>query len=179
MIAENPFFHAFISMLGLVGANAVVSGKKLGKSTLYGAFVVFVFDIGRFILVLPFIGQPRFDLHGLHLIIGVPVFVCGLIFCLPAFITRPVTSPDSEETLQTSGFYGITRNPQYLGEILWCLGWSVVFRSAIGLLLVPFWWIGLLIHTLIEEESMERELGETYLEYKKNVRGRIIPGLPV
>ncbi len=33
---NNPFFWAFISMFGLVGAGAVVSGKKLGKYPLYG-----------------------------------------------------------------------------------------------------------------------------------------------
>lgn len=37
--------------------------------------------------------------------------------------------------------------------------------------------VGLILIT-IEEESLERELGQTYLDYKKRIRGRIIPGLP-
>ncbi len=71
------------------------------------------------------------------------------------------------------------RNPIYFGEILWCLGWAVLFRSGIGVLLVPLWWIGLLFHTLSEEEHLERILGQPYLDYKKQVRGRIIPKLPL
>ena len=31
---------------------------------------------------------------------------------------------------------------------------------------------------IIEEESLERALGEPYRAYKQRVRGRIIPGLP-
>jgi protein-S-isoprenylcysteine O-methyltransferase Ste14 len=54
-----------------------------------------------------------------------------------------------------------------------------MFRSVIGVALVPLWWAGLLFLIVIEEETLERELGEAYLEYKQQVRGRIIPGLPV
>ena len=59
-IIKTPFFWALISMFGLVGANAVVSGKKLGKYPLYGILVVILFDLGRFVLVLPVLQQPRF-----------------------------------------------------------------------------------------------------------------------
>lgn len=78
-----------------------------------------------------------------------------------------------------TGFYGIVRNPIYLGKVLWCLGWAIMFRSVIGVALVPLWWTGLLILIMIEEESLERSLGQSHLEYKKQVRGRIIPGLPI
>jgi protein-S-isoprenylcysteine O-methyltransferase Ste14 len=176
---NNPFFWALVSMFGLVGANAVVSGQKLGKHPLYGWVVVIIFGLGRFLLVLPFYEQPRFEMGGLHQYIGSMIFVVGIIFCIPAFTIKPVTSPDKTITLQTKGFYKISRNPIYLGEILWCLGWSMMFRSIIGISLVPLWWAGLLIHTIIEEESLERELGQSYLDYKKHVRGRIIPGLPI
>jgi protein-S-isoprenylcysteine O-methyltransferase Ste14 len=81
--------------------------------------------------------------------------------------------------LRASGFYGIVRNPIYLGELLWCLGLSIIFRSIMGIIMVPFWWAGLLLLTLIEEESLERELGEQYNEYRQKIRGRIFPGLPV
>jgi len=54
-----------------------------------------------------------------------------------------------------------------------------MFRSSIGVALVPLWWAGLLVHIMIEEESLERELGRPYLEYKRRVRGRMLPGLPI
>ena len=65
------------------------------------------------------------------------------------------------------------------GELLWCLGWAIYFRSTIGVALFPLWWIALLFHIAKEEESLERELGKSFLQYKQQVKGRIFPGLPI
>jgi protein-S-isoprenylcysteine O-methyltransferase Ste14 len=178
-IFQNPFFWAFVSMFGLVGCGAVVSGSKLGKFPLFGGLVVIIFDLGRVILVLPSIPQPRFELWGYHSLIGGVIFLTGIIFCLPAFQIRPVTAPDTSISLKTKGFYGLVRNPIYTGELLWCLGIAIYFRSTIGVALLPVWWIAFLFHVAKEEESMERMLGEKFLEYKKMVKGRIFPGLPI
>ena len=43
----------------------------------------------------------------------------------------------------------------------------------------PVWWAGLWLVTIIEEESLERKLGHPYIEYRRRVRGRILPGLPL
>lgn len=176
---RNPFFWACISMFGLVGAGAVVSGKKLGSHPLYGFIVVAIFLLGRIILVLPCCPQPRFGSSIWSWWAAVILLGSGLIFSLPAFTVKPVTAPDKNMKLHTTGFYAVVRNPIYLGEILLTLGWSLLFRSIYGLLLLPLWWLGLLLHTVIEEETLERELADVYFEYKKKVRGRLIPGLPL
>ena len=54
-----------------------------------------------------------------------------------------------------------------------------MFGSIIGLIFVGVTWVGLLLHVSIEEAAMEREYGEEYREYKKRVRGRFLPGLPI
>jgi protein-S-isoprenylcysteine O-methyltransferase Ste14 len=176
---NDSFFWAFISMFGLVGCGAVVSGSRLGKYPLFGAIVVIIFDFGRIVLVLPVCEQPRFDLSGLHMFVGAAIFIFGILFCSPALSIKPITAPDKTIKLKTNGLYSIVRNPIYTGEILWCLGLAIYFRSIIGVALVPIWWLALLFHIAKEEESLERELGETYLNYKKIVKGRIIPGLPI
>lgn len=176
---KDPFFWAFVSMFALMGASQVVSGKNLGRYPLFGLIVVTIFDLGRFLLVLPFVSQPRFESSGWHWLMGGVILALGLIFSIPALRIKPFTAPDEKIELKTTGFYGIVRNPVYLGELLWCLGWAILFRSSIGVALVPFWWAGLLCHTLIEEQSLERELGKVYWDYKARVRGRIIPGLPI
>lgn len=66
----------------------------------------------------------------------------------------------------------------YTGELLWCLGLAIIFRSVIGVALVPIWWLAFLFHIAKEEASLERELGDLFLAYKKQVKGRIVPGLP-
>jgi protein-S-isoprenylcysteine O-methyltransferase Ste14 len=176
---SDPLFWAFISMFALAASSQIVGSKKLGRHPLFGFIVVAVFALGRVVLVLPSLPQPRLDIGAWHWVIGGLVFALGMVFSVPALAIKPFTVPDEKIELKTTWFYGVVRNPIYLAEVLWTLGWSILFRSVIGLLLVPFWWAGLLFITLIEEESLERELGQPYLEYKKRVRGRIIPGLPI
>ena len=177
-ILNDPFLWAFISMFGLVGCGAVVSGSKLGEFPIFGAVVVFIFDLGRVILVLPFCQQPRFYMWNINLFVGGLIFIIGILFCTPALVIKPITSPDKTIMLKTNGLYSIVRNPIYTGELLWCLGLAVFFRSVIGVALVPIWWLAFLFHIAKEEASLERELGDTFLAYKKNVKGRIVPGLP-
>jgi protein-S-isoprenylcysteine O-methyltransferase Ste14 len=167
-------------MFGLVGCCAVVGTKKIGGNPLYGILIISIFVIGRIVLVLPFCPQPRFDIGGLHGLIGSIIFVIGVIFGLiPAFHIKPLTAADEKIELKTAGFYKFVRNPIYLGEVLYTLGWAIIFRSIIGVALVPMWWVGLLVLVVIEEERLELKLGKPYLDYKKRIRGRIIPSLPI
>ena len=52
-VFDNPYFWALISMLGLVGAEAVVGSDKLAKSRSLGVLSVGLFGLGRVVLVLP------------------------------------------------------------------------------------------------------------------------------
>ncbi len=177
---NNPFFWAFISMFALVGACSVVGSRKIGRQPALGWIIVTVLFLGRFILALPSIDQPRFYLNGLNAVIGIPIFIIGIIFALgPCFLIRPLNIAEKEMEFITTSFYRYTRNPIYLGEILWCLGWSIIYGSLIGVALVPVWWAGFLFLIIIEEESLEHALGIKYLDYKKKIKGRIIPGLPI
>lgn len=176
---NNPFFWALVSMFGLVGACAVVGSRRIGSRPLIGWIIVLLFfDLGRVLLVLPFVEQPRFEMGGWHSLVGGFIIVVGLIFALPTFEVKPLNVAKKGMELKTTGFYAIVRNPIYLCEVLWCLGWAIIHCSLIGVALVPLWWLGLLFLIFIEEESLERALGQTYLAYKQQVRGRIIPGLP-
>jgi len=176
---RNPFFWAFLSMFALVVSPVFMSNKKFGNKAWLGVIIGFVFRGGRLFLVLPFCLQPRLEVGGWHLVIGGLIYVIGVYFDVSLWSIKPFTAPDDKVTLQTTGLYGIVRNPSYLGEVLWPLGLAIMFRSTIGIALTPLWWVGLLCLIIIEEQSLERELGQPYLEYKEKVRGRIIPGLPI
>jgi len=177
---NSPFFWALISMFALVGACSVVGSKKIGSHPALGWIIVSIISLGRVILVLPFVEQPRFFLDGFNAIIGIPIFLTGVFWGLaPCFLIRPLNIAEKDMEFVTTSFYKYTRNPIYLGEILWCLGWSIIHGSIIGIALVPVWWAGFLFLTIIEEESLEHSLGVKYLGYMEKVKGRIIPGLPI
>jgi protein-S-isoprenylcysteine O-methyltransferase Ste14 len=176
----NPFFWALISMFALVGACSVVGSKKVGKHPALGWIIVSIISFGRVILALPFVEQPRLFINGFNPIVGTLLFFAGILFGLaPCFLIKPLNIAEKDMVFVTTSFYKYTRNPIYLGEIMWCLGWSIMHGSVVGVALVPIWWAGFLFLTLIEEESLERAIGSNYLHYKKKVKGRIIPGLPI
>ena len=178
-IFEDPFFWALVSMFGLAGGEALVGSARLGRIRSLGFVTVGMFTLGRVVLVLPAVSQPRLVPGDWSWVAGGAIFAVGVVFMLPVFSIRPFTGPEAGMSLRTEGFYGVVRNPLYLADVLWCLGWAVMFRSEIGIVLVPVWWAGLWLLTIIEEEGLERKLGQAYIEYRRRIRGRILPGLPL
>jgi protein-S-isoprenylcysteine O-methyltransferase Ste14 len=178
-IFTNPFFWAFVGMFGLLAGIVLVSGIKLGQNALLGLITIMICDSSRILLVLPFCPQPRFEIGMWNWIIGGIVLAAAMVFGVPALSINWRTAPDSKMVLKTNGIYSVVRNPIYLTDILFSLGFAIMFRSIIGVALVPMWWAAFLSIVLVEEVSMDRALGQPYLDYKQRVKGRIIPGLPV
>ena len=61
--------------------------------------------------------------------------VVGLIGIVPGLLLRALASGHvrKNESLATSGPYGYTRNPLYLGSLLIAVGFAIAARS---------WWVG-------------------------------------
>jgi protein-S-isoprenylcysteine O-methyltransferase Ste14 len=61
-------------------------------------------------------------------------------------------------------------------DIFWPLGWSLIFGSAIGVLITPAWLAVIWVGTYVEEESLVREYGNAYREFQSRVP-RLVPRL--
>lgn len=73
--------------------------------------------------------------------------------------------------LVTSGPFRFSRNPMYLGMLLWALGLAVLLGS-LSVFLFPIL-LSLLAELYIiplEEKAMERMFGQQYAAYKRRVR---------
>jgi protein-S-isoprenylcysteine O-methyltransferase Ste14 len=81
---------------------------------------------------------------------------------------RPLT-PSS--LLVTDGPYRFTRNPMYLGLTLGLIGIAILLGSASPLLVIPpfVWWISTRFIAR-EEQFLTEQFGESYLQYKRQVR---------
>lgn len=166
-------------MLGMIGATSLFARHKLRHNIVFVSITLVLVTVGRIVLVLPFCRQPRFEIAGWNWIIGGTIIVLALALAAgPFFTVRWWSPPQAGMKLRTSGTYGLVRHPIYLCEVLWPVGLSIMFRSVYGLALTPIWWLAFLIHALSEEADLERALGPEYLEYEKQVRGRIFPGPP-
>ena len=155
----DPFFWAFLAMIGWYLGFFVVGSKTFGKSTLFGIGVVTLAEIPRIILPLNFINQPRFGNSSALLVLGIIILIIALIFGSPVFRIQPFTKP------------------LYFCDTIWPLGLSLMFRSVIGTVLVIVWLLVAYVFALFEEEKLIEAYGDKYQEYKRKVKWRLIPYL--
>ena len=80
-----------------------------------------------------------------------PVFVLGRRF-------SGLVAIQQGHRLVTDGVYGVIRHPSYLGLLATAVGWSLAFRSGVGLVISAL--IGLVLVARMGAE--ERLLGETF-----------------
>jgi protein-S-isoprenylcysteine O-methyltransferase Ste14 len=79
-------------------------------------------------------------------------------------------------TLVTTGIYSTIRHPSYLGLLLNALGWSLAFRSGIGVLLTALLLVPLVARIHAEERLLAAQFGPDYAAYRART-SRLIPGL--
>ena len=108
--------------------------------------------------------------------VGIVVFALGFALAVWAIITIRKAGSRIETSLPTttivsSGPYGFTRNPVYLGMFLGQTGLAIGFDSLWLLaMLVPFYLVIRYGVVAREEAYLERKFGRTYLGYKSRVR---------
>lgn len=96
-----------------------------------------------------------------------PVFVLGNRF-------SGLVAIQPGHTLVTNGIYGVIRHPSYLGLLINSLGWSLAFRSGVGVLLTVLLIPPLLARINAEEKLLRSEFGDDYNAYRSRT-WRLIP----
>ncbi len=124
----------------------------------------------HFVLPGPVIFPKPWNLLGiLSLALGAALPVLAVM----AF-RRAGTSPEPfrvPAALVTSGIYGVSRNPIYMGFLLVMLGIVVLLRSLVPIV-VLFGYMVLIERNVIrvEEAILAEEFGARWLEYKQRTR---------
>jgi protein-S-isoprenylcysteine O-methyltransferase Ste14 len=98
-----------------------------------------------------------------------PVYVLGNRF-------SGLVAIQEGHTLVTTGIYSAIRNPSYLGLLINTLGWSLAFRSVVGVLLTALTLVPLVARMNSEERLLQSEFGADYDAYRART-SRLIPGL--
>ncbi len=93
---------------------------------------------------------------------------------------KPVILTDGKRTLLVSGYWGLSRHINYLGEILMATG--IVLCTGYPLLpwpwLYPLYYVALLFpRQVADDKRCAEKYGPLWDEYLKKVRWRIIPGI--
>jgi protein-S-isoprenylcysteine O-methyltransferase Ste14 len=113
--------------------------------------------------------------------VGVVLFaVGGALRLWPVFVLGDrfsgLVAIQPGHTLVTSGIYGVIRNPSYLGLIVNSLGWSLAFRSGVGVLLTAILIVPLIARIHAEERLLRAQFGAEYDAYCVR-SSRLVPGL--
>jgi protein-S-isoprenylcysteine O-methyltransferase Ste14 len=87
-----------------------------------------------------------------------------------------VVAVQEGHTLHTTGFYARVRHPSYVGILLMDVGFALIFRSSVALLLLPvvFWMFKRRMD--VEEAFMIRHFGAAYRDYMART-ARLLPRL--
>jgi len=113
--------------------------------------------------------------------IGVVLFIVGGALRLwPVFILgrrfSGLVAIQQGHRLVTDGLYGVIRHPSYLGLLVNSLGWSLAFRSGLGLLLTALTILPLIARIRAEEALLQTQFGAEYDAYRART-SRLIPGI--
>ena len=98
-----------------------------------------------------------------------PVFVLGRRF-------SGLVAIQQGHTLVTDGIYSVIRNPSYLGLLVGTLGWSLAFRSIVGVILTALHLPPLVARIHAEEAMLHSQFGTEFDTYRARTF-RLIPGL--
>lgn len=116
-------------------------------------------------------GLPRYIAAALLALAGGGIAAsAGALFRKASTSTSP-TRPEQATAVVSSGIYGFTRNPMYLGQVLVLLGLAVLLWS-VGAVAGLLAFIGYMTkyQVLPEERALEAKFGREYQEYKRRVR---------
>lgn len=98
-----------------------------------------------------------------------PVFVLGDRF-------SGLVAIQPKHRLETTGIYRNIRNPSYLGLLVGALGWALLFRSGVGVVIVALLVIPLMARIRAEERLLAERFGAEYESYKART-WRLLPGI--
>lgn len=113
--------------------------------------------------------------------VGVVVFILGTALRMyPVFVLgnrfSGLAAIQPGHRLVTTGIYGVIRHPSYCGLLIGSLGWSLAFRSGVGVLVTALTLVPVLARIHAEETLLHSHFGAEYDAYRART-SRLLPGL--
>ncbi len=111
--------------------------------------------------------------------LGLSVFIIGCALRMGAMLVLGPrfsvwVAVQNGHRLETQGLYRFLRHPAYTGAMLTLVGWSLTFRSVIGILLAAAMVLPLMARMEAEETLLISEFGDEYVAYRDRT-WRLIP----
>lgn len=126
-------------------------------------------------IFLTYIGR-KFLIIEVSSFLGILIIIFALIIIFLGLSTlilnRTTIIPgDKPKKLVKEGIFRFIRNPIYFGDLLLVIGFSLLFKTLIGIFIsILFFFILDRIVIPIEDKILEEIFKEEYINYKKNVK---------
>jgi protein-S-isoprenylcysteine O-methyltransferase Ste14 len=184
----HPAFRALTGVTVVLAVLAVFSGGGLSTGEredrsnrwVLGAFSVIAMLMAFFSSYTDRIGFWTLDGDTMRWAGVVVCFLGGLLRIVPVYVLRSrfsgLVAIQPGHTLETTGIYGVVRNPSYLGLLITSLGWMLTFRSGVGLLLTASLLEPLVARIRAEERLLRSHFGAEYEAYCART-WRLLPGI--
>jgi protein-S-isoprenylcysteine O-methyltransferase Ste14 len=126
----------------------------------------------------PLVARPAADVLGAA---GAVLMFGGLVLLVIAQLHlgaswRVGIDERARPGLVTGGLYGWSRNPIFLGLIVFVTGYALLLPTPLSLLALAAFSIGVRHQVSAEENYLVRAYGDAYRDYARRV-GRFVPGL--
>lgn len=160
-----------ITMILTIYTNIKFWPPQDSKFKLYFNWILTYIFIGGIIILGP-LDYNSFIFNFLIVkIIGVVLFLIGVSLSISAMFSFKVkeTLGISIDRLKTDGIYSVSRNPQYIGDILWFIGYMLFFNSSYLYIIVPLSVVWFFIAPFTEEPLLFSKFNNDFTKYKMNV----------
>ncbi len=107
--------------------------------------------------------------YEIHFLLGVPITIIGVLLVTSGIVTLGIKNTYRlRDEFILSGPYRYTRNPQYLGDMIFFIGISLISNSLYFLVVHLLMILVFLFTPFAEEVWLEKQYGEEYKNYKRN-----------
>jgi protein-S-isoprenylcysteine O-methyltransferase Ste14 len=161
--------------------------KERNPSKIFSFLLLLLFILTPFFLIAAYFENKRLISLLLPLwdsiVVSYAGFTVYLSACIIVIVARAQIGKfgsgelitEKEHKLYTEGIYKYIRNPMYSGALIGVIGFGLVFRSIITLLIVSITYFFVFKMRIDEEERLLFEaFGDEFIEYKKKSK-RLVP----
>ena len=105
-------------------------------------------------------------------VVGAGIAVAGVASFRRLQTTVNPTRPGTASSLVVDGIYGWSRNPMYLGILLFLIACGIYLENVLGLLVIPPMFVVYMNKYQIkpEEEALALIFGDEFVRYRANAR---------